>query len=347
MKRTGIALVGGAALLAVAGSMSPTPASGATAGPRYAVVDLGALSAGYSEAYAISDGSPVAVAGHSARKDDPHRFFVWTEATGMVDSGPGDASRYGIDDDNRVVGTSGWYPFSWTAAGVQSLAMIGEGRGTANAVSATGGIVGSYLLADGAQHAYRLADGGTTDLGTLGGMHSDARGVSSVGVVVGTAGVPGGASHAFLWVDEAGGMSDLGTLGPCCGRPAESAATGASDRGVVVGQTSSAALGTTRAFVWEGPVKGMRDLGQPYWRKGTMSTFATGVNDAGQIVGWGYPATNRALLWQGETAYDLTSLIPKTSGWVLQRAEAINDAGWIVGWGTIRGARHGFLLKPV
>jgi len=44
--------------------------------------------------------------------------------------------------------------------------------------------------------------------------------------------------------------------------------------------------------------------------------------------------------------YDLNTLIPANSGWVLIAASHINDAGQIVGVGLLNGNLHGFLLTP-
>jgi probable HAF family extracellular repeat protein len=43
---------------------------------------------------------------------------------------------------------------------------------------------------------------------------------------------------------------------------------------------------------------------------------------------------------------DLNSLIPRSSGWLLENATGINAGGEIVGAGTVDGAEHAFLLVP-
>jgi probable HAF family extracellular repeat protein len=43
---------------------------------------------------------------------------------------------------------------------------------------------------------------------------------------------------------------------------------------------------------------------------------------------------------------DLNTLIPSTSGWVLNTAAGINAWGQIVGSGVHNGETHGFLLTP-
>ena len=44
--------------------------------------------------------------------------------------------------------------------------------------------------------------------------------------------------------------------------------------------------------------------------------------------------------------FDLNTVMPSGSGWVLERATGISDAGQIVGVGTLDGATRGFLLTP-
>lgn len=53
-----------------------------------------------------------------------------------------------------------------------------------------------------------------------------------------------------------------------------------------------------------------------------------------------------AATWQDGTITDLNTLLPKGSGWQLQRATAINDNGDIAGIGTHEGKTRIFLLKP-
>jgi hypothetical protein len=54
-----------------------------------------------------------------------------------------------------------------------------------------------------------------------------------------------------------------------------------------------------------------------------------------------------AFVFTGGVAYDLNTLIPSGSGWVLNDAVAINDAGQIAGTGFHNGLQRAFLLTPV
>ena len=60
---------------------------------------------------------------------------------------------------------------------------------------------------------------------------------------------------------------------------------------------------------------------------GGGSSYAYGVNDSGEIVGYSYLADGgqHAFLYDDGTMLDLNSLIPANSGWDLLEAYGIND----------------------
>lgn len=345
MKRTRIVAVGS---LLLVGVLSPVPAVGAPApAPAYTVVDLGVLPGGtYSEASSLTEGSPPAVAGYAQDASRGGRAFLWEQATGMRDLGPADPLFFGVDANRRVVGTSASTlgAFQWTELGDRQAVghLGGTGGASANAVHATGGVVGSGSTPGGEQHAFRQVGSVVSDLGTLGGAGSEAYGVNAAGTVVGSSATAGGEGHAFVWTPTTG-MSDIGTLGACCRNSAQSMATAVNDAGVVTGWTSSTAAQATHAFVWDAS-GGLRDLGAlPARRGGSVASEAWDVNNSGDVVG---ASKNRAVLFQGGQVVDLNTRIGKVTRWVLERAFGVNDAGYIVGHGTISGQRHGFLLVP-
>jgi probable HAF family extracellular repeat protein len=131
-------------------------------------------------------------------------------------------------------------------------------------------------------------------LGTLGGgVNSSAYGINNSGQVVGetdTAPIlqlrsrftdvsPFG-THAFLWTDGIG-MRDLGDLGGGTSR-----AMAINNNGLVVG-SSRLINGAVHAFSWT-HTKGMIDLNSllPLF-SGWVLIEASGVNDRGQITGYG------------------------------------------------------------
>jgi probable HAF family extracellular repeat protein len=88
----------------------------------------------------------------------------------------------------------------------------------------------------------------------------------------------------------------------------------------------------------------MLDLGAP---AGTQHAKPTGINEAGQVVGYAYNTAEnidaRAFLWDNGTFRDLGALDP---GDTVVRANAINNLGQVVGSsGVISGPWHAFLWQ--
>lgn len=130
------------------------------------------------------------------------------------------------------------------------------------------------------------------NLGSLGGTFSSANGLNDCGQVVGKSSTKSGYSHAFIFTDMK--MHDLGTLKKEDGTSdTTSTAFKINNHGVVIGESVS--LGSpARPFVWS--VKnGMQDLQKLLQNSVTdFSTtafhleYVSDINDAGEIVGWGY-----------------------------------------------------------
>src|SRR5690606_1848136 len=79
---------------------------------------------------------------------------------------------------------------------------------------------------------------------------------------------------------------------------------------------------------------------------GFTSTFATDLNNRGQIVGYCEAGSERrAFLWENGSMIDLNELIDSDDGWVLEEVVAINDRGDIVGNGTLYGEPRAFVLN--
>ncbi|MHB1036166.1 MAG: hypothetical protein ACYC0Y_16110, partial [Pirellulales bacterium] len=118
------------------------------------------------------------------------------------------------------------------------------------------------------------------DLGDLGGNRSEALGINDLGQVVGYGNTVGGRDRAFLW-QESTGMSNLGTLGGYY-----SYAYDINNLGQVVGDSSIGSGNAYHAFLWQDGV--MIDLNS--WlpsNSGLELIAARGVNDKGQVVGYG------------------------------------------------------------
>ncbi len=160
----------------------------------------------------------------------------------------------GINDRGQVVGSSG------TCANT--------------VVTAVGLFVGP--------HAVLWENGLPTPLGNLGGkMLGKAAAINNRGEVAGFSDVPDGSVHSFLWTRDTG-MQDLGALGTdFLGDPA-----GINNNTQVVGG-SCVDIGSPicRAFFWEKNV--MSDLNDLVADSPLYLVYALGINDAGEIVGFG------------------------------------------------------------
>jgi probable HAF family extracellular repeat protein len=141
---------------------------------------------------------------------------------------------------------------------------------------------------------------------------------------------------------------DLGAL-PGAGTGSTAYAINRSRQVVGVSGTISATGDLeNHAFLWSNGV--MRDLGNfgPIPAPGRVYSIATGINDAGQVVGWanGPDDESHGFLWANGTMQDLGTLGGEQSG-----ADAINAAGQVVGYSTLAAApgvepvTHAFLWK--
>jgi probable HAF family extracellular repeat protein len=309
----------------------------------YSITNLGVLPGNYASAgSALSANGQVT--GSSTGTTD--HAFRWTTGGGMQDlgtlGGSGSLNRSygnGINSAGQVAGmspnTSGQdRAFLWTpGSGMQVLPTLGGSSGGANGINDSGQVVGTAQNASGRGRPFLwTATGGIQDLGALSGDNAGAAAaINASGQVVGYSySTTVGSTRAFRWT-AAGGMQDLGVGNG-------SAAFAISASGAVVGQSADGA----NAFLWTAPgtVQTLADYGG--------DAAAYGINSSGLIVGQVQTApaagTYVAALWQGGTLIDLNTLLPASSGWVLEYAGAINDAGQITGYGTYNGQFRAFLL---
>jgi len=170
---------------------------------------------------------------------------------------------------------------SWTNGTLTTLGQLNGGTSSlALGVNDPGWAVGSASRPAALKPTATLWVGNSpTDLGGLGGDWSQANAINNQNRVVGIAHLPSGETHGFLFELDGTGVvtqrTDLGVLGD-----QYSTALAINNPGEVVGTSDN------RAFVWSEGV--MRDLNTLIDAgSGWVLNNATGINDAGQIVGVG------------------------------------------------------------
>jgi len=177
---------------------------------------------------------------------------------------------------------------------------LGGTNGVAYGINASGQVVG-YASTTGnlAVHAFRQTGSQMSDVGTLGGMLSQANGINDSGQVVGLADATGNAGpYAFRTAPNRvinPLTDDLGTLGGN-----GSVALSINAYGEVVGYASTIGDTAIHAFLYnDGAMFDLNDLIPA--GSGVVLNSATGINSAGQIVGYTccnpqYPLQRRAFL---------------------------------------------------
>jgi len=260
--------------------------------------DLGSLGTGNSGGADINAYGQVA--GSFMAADGGHPMITGPNGVGMRDLGTLgglDAWATGINDLGRVVGTS------YTADGYAHAFITGpdgvgmidlgtlEGGYTSDAadINNLGQVVGtSAINTYGFYHAFITGpDGvGMTDIGTLPGFWGSlGRGLNASGNVIGDLILPttpeGDYRQAFVTGPNGIGMTTLGTLGGKYAVP-----TDINDAGQIVG-VSTLESGVQHSFLFIDD--GMVDLSilDVVVSAGWTNIFAVGINNNGQIVGYG------------------------------------------------------------
>jgi probable HAF family extracellular repeat protein len=294
---------------------------------------------------------PAATSGHA---------FLWTAGAGAQDLGTlGGPTSFatGINGLGEVVGgadvdSTTSHAFLWTTAGMRDLGTLPGGtRSYASDVNDLDQVVGNSSGTNFTSHAFIWSAGqGMTDLGTLPGDDSSAaERINLAGQVVGESysappGSLGQVPHLFIWSQATG----IQPLTPPAGFEGNSAA-GINSAGQVVGQYMATSGGKPRPFLYSGGT--WTDLGT---LPGDDQGFATGINEAGVVVGIStnvtFPSgTSHAVRWTtagGVVA--LSSLIPPSPAIALTAASNVTNQGLVAATaGFSLGSAPFYLLTPV
>ena len=257
------------------------------------MTDLGTLGGNQGDAQAINNAGQIA--GRSTFTPNSTFHAVLWENGAKTDLTPGSegySTANGINDVGQVVGTmNNGSAFLWQNGVLTDLGHLGGGGGFGADINTAGQAVGSSYTTHVTelgpmQHAFLWQNGVMTDLGVLpGDDESGAGAINSFGQIVGSSGHTDPqtyeiTSRAFLY--DAGVMTALPV-------PSwESYAGDINDSGIVVG-TMRAAGGYSNyhAYIYaDGVVTNLNNLIPS--GSGLHLAYATGINNAGQIVGVAY-----------------------------------------------------------
>jgi len=192
---------------------------------------------------------------------------------------------YAINDSGQIVAVEPTGAVLYTNGVGTNLGNLGSPDGTeATGINDLGEVVGYSFLTNGNFRGFYWINGTMTEMGTLGGDWSQAYAVNESGQITGTAYTAGNAAnHAFLYTS--GTMKDIGTLSG----GTISVGTAVNTSGTVVGYAEAASSSETlvyHAFIYSGSK--MQDLNSLISaNSGWVLSQANGINDSGQIVGYG------------------------------------------------------------
>jgi probable HAF family extracellular repeat protein len=203
-------------------------------------------------------------------------------------------------------------------------------------INARGQIVGIYNPATAPQHGFLLSHGQYTTLNDPNAVGPTvASGINARGQIVGFYFDASFAAHGFLL--SGGQYTTLDDPNAGTGLLHGTRAAGINARGDIVGEYEDAS-GNVHGFLLSGGQ--YTTLDDP---KAGSVTFATGINDRGQIVGGYFAADN-----SGEHGFLLSAgqytTLEDPNAPVTTEARGINDSGKIVGFYVdASGNEHGFL----
>ncbi|MBX3616523.1 DUF3466 family protein [Nitrosomonas sp.] len=257
---------------------------------------------GGTRSFAFDINNSGQVAGYSSTSSGYlHAFITGANGVGMMDLGTlgGDYSiAYGINDQGQVVGISStegnaaYHAFITGPGGVgmTDLGTLGGDYSVAYGINNSGEVVGASTIGDGAtQHAFISGAHGTgmVDLSTLNGTtDSLAWDINNSGQVVGFSGFYDdffGYYSVKAFITDAGGASMDGLE-----ISQDSRANAINDLGQVVGGINQYCSDCTpSSFLYSDGTVTDLSLLEPVVAAGWSELTAVGINNHGQIIGWG------------------------------------------------------------
>ncbi len=230
-----------------------------------------------------------------------YHAFYWNGST-MQDlgtlTGGGQSEGYAINSSGEIAGNSdspygNTQAFLWNGSSMQDLGGLGgpHDASQAGGINDAGDVTGDSCLDTQCSTIQAFIWNGSTmsSIGALtSGTGSYAKGtaINNSGEVAGYSASSGAGYHGFFWNGTS--MTDMGTLGG-----SNSYALGINNLGDAVGY-SQAVDGSNEAFYWNGTsmvnLNSMLAPGENWY-----IISANAINDAGDIVGYGIPATGGAV----------------------------------------------------
>jgi probable HAF family extracellular repeat protein len=365
----GLAAVAPLLVVGAAPAAVPTVPAGGPSAATYVFTDLGVLGGLDSRGHALSSSGYVAgladtspgswINGFHAFRWEPTRpgattgTIVDLGALGKHDLSAATAvNAAGVTVGVSLPPDGGSTAFVHDGS-LRALPGLGGGQTSAEDVSDHGQVVGQARVRTGRDHAvlWVLPRGAghavaAVDLGRPAGrVESSALAVNERGQVAGAVADRDGYQVAATWTPDRprgtrGTWRELGILRGATGSVAEDL----NRSGVVVGQADP--RGVDRGWSWDGRMHVLAPL------PGGTESYAVGVDDAGDVVGYSNAADGsaHAVLWRGGLTVDLNDLLPAwavEAGYVLREAHEINHHGQVVGVASIDDHAHAFLLTPV
>jgi probable HAF family extracellular repeat protein len=250
------------------------------------MTNIGSLGGGKAIGNGINKSAQIA--GYSTNASGVYRAFVTVDGklVDIGDLGGGSATAYGLNDSGQVVGSSylanggGAHPFLYSNGKMIDLGTLGGvGWNSANGINNAGVVVGTSW-APKAFLGFVWKNGKMKSLGTLGGPYSEAYAINNKGQITGAADT---AESVHAFITTGGKLKDLGVIS---GSRSISVGLAINDSGIVVGQSTSAQDGNYHACIYNGrKMLDLNNLIPP--NTGWNLYVANGINDAGEIVGYG------------------------------------------------------------